>query len=357
MKKLLAFVMVVVLILCVLSPLTAVCSAADSSIILVDLSAATDAELEDAVNRIKAEQRARLKTRIVLDAEELVISKGKSVKISAEITDIPEDLTASKIVWNSSDSKVASCNQGNVKGAGNGTAIITASCTLSDGTEISSECIVTVVTPITSLNTKTKKYDIGIGESAKTEITIQPKDATNTELNYTSSDDSVATVDKKGVITGVGTGTATIKATALDGTGKSVEFSVKSSKKDDRGKAKTDKEGNVFKYNGIKQTSSYKGLHPDNGNCFLWIDMEIENNTTEDRFFFSHAQSHIICDGMEIEAASIDLLTDTSMNGKLKAGKKTKGQILFEVPEGWNEIQLDIHVSLGTHVQFIIYNQ
>ena len=56
--------------------------------------------------------------------------------------------------------------------------------------------------------------------------TIQPNNASNKTLNWTSSDENIATVDENGVITGVSAGTTTIVVTTDDG-GKTASCLVK----------------------------------------------------------------------------------------------------------------------------------
>ena len=55
------------------------------------------------------------------------------------------------------------------------------------------------------------------GGSATLTATVQPEDATNKAVNWTSSDSAVATVDQNGVVTAVAHGTATITVTTEDG--------------------------------------------------------------------------------------------------------------------------------------------
>lgn len=50
--------------------------------------------------------------------------------------------------------------------------------------------------------------------------TVSPDNATNKAINWTTSDSSVATVSASGLVTAVGVGTATITATAIDGSEK-----------------------------------------------------------------------------------------------------------------------------------------
>ena len=57
---------------------------------------------------------------------------------------------------------------------------------------------------------------IEAGKTAKITSTITPSDATNQDLEWSSNDESVATVDEEGVVTAQGAGTATITATSVD---------------------------------------------------------------------------------------------------------------------------------------------
>ena len=57
------------------------------------------------------------------------------------------------------------------------------------------------------------------GETLKLTATVAPDNAENQELSWTSSSTSVATVDASGTVTGVTAGTATITASASDGSG------------------------------------------------------------------------------------------------------------------------------------------
>ena len=64
------------------------------------------------------------------------------------------------------------------------------------------------------------------GESLLFTATIMPDDATNGSVIWSSSDPSVATVDNTGKVTAIAPGTATITATANDGSGVSASCEV-----------------------------------------------------------------------------------------------------------------------------------
>ena len=72
---------------------------------------------------------------------------------------------------------------------------------------------------VTGISLDKNMLALEIGESVIVNATVEPQNATNKEVEWSSSDTSVATIDANGVVTGVGAGTATITATAKDGSG------------------------------------------------------------------------------------------------------------------------------------------
>lgn len=134
--------------------------------------------------------------------------KGKSEKLT--VTVIPEEAEESKLVtWKSSDERVATVSSdGTVTGVGRGTAVITG--TLSNGMAVTST--VKVVVPATGIEVS-EKLTVNKGESKKIAAKIIPGDSDDS-LSFESLDESTATVDSEGNVTGVKKGTASIKVSA-----------------------------------------------------------------------------------------------------------------------------------------------
>ena len=76
--------------------------------------------------------------------------------------------------------------------------------------------IKSLVTKIT-LSPTTLNFKVGDTASQKINASIEPADATNKTITWTSTDTNVATVNEKGEVTGVAEGTATITATSANG--------------------------------------------------------------------------------------------------------------------------------------------
>ena len=162
-------------------------------------------------------------TGVTLNKTELILDTGGSETLTATVA--PADATNQKVTWKSDKPEIASVDaNGKVTGVKAGTATVTV--TTRDGGKTAT-CRVTVsdreikVTEITLA-----ALAIYVGESKAITATVKPDDATNKELTWTSSDETVATVDATGKVTGKKIGTATITATAQDGSGVSGSCTV-----------------------------------------------------------------------------------------------------------------------------------
>ena len=80
---------------------------------------------------------------------------------------------------------------------------------------------------ISSLDSSAKNAELKVGDSTQLNVSIKPDNATNKELEWSSSNKSVAEVSKDGVVKAKKAGSATIKAVTSDGSGKSISFKIK----------------------------------------------------------------------------------------------------------------------------------
>lgn len=96
-----------------------------------------------------------------------------------------------------------------------------------DELTLTGEINVIAENPISSITMSLDGVSLPLNSEAyKIEYVISPSDASLTKLEWKSDNDKVATVDETGTITPIGTGSCTITATTLDGTGISVSFTV-----------------------------------------------------------------------------------------------------------------------------------
>lgn len=150
---------------------------------------------------------------ILLNFTEKTVYVGTTFKLKATVK--PSNANNIGVTWKSSNPKVAQINQeGEISGITGGVTIITATSVEGGFMET---CVVTVREPVTTVTLDYETYTLGIKKSFKLTATVTSDTATNQEVYWTSSDESVATVSQKGKVTGVSMGYATITATAKDG--------------------------------------------------------------------------------------------------------------------------------------------
>ena len=73
------------------------------------------------------------------------------------------------------------------------------------------------VVHVTGVALNESSLQIEMGSTAQLIATVTPEDASNKQVVWTSSDESIATVSEDGVVSGVSVGTAVITATTVDG--------------------------------------------------------------------------------------------------------------------------------------------
>lgn len=122
------------------------------------------------------------------------------------------------VVWTSSNKGVATVSDGVVTPIGVGQTTITATSTVDSSK--SDTCVVTVSdsTPIAVTGVSLDKINasVSLGSTLTLTATIEPSNATNKNVAWSSSDESVATVSD-GVVTSKAVGTATITVTTEEG--------------------------------------------------------------------------------------------------------------------------------------------
>ncbi len=151
--------------------------------------------------------------------ETLVVGTKKTL----EATIMPEDAMDKTITWTSSNTGIATVSaEGIVTAKSAGTAVIIAK----TDNGLSAECTVTVIQPVTSIALNTTSAILKIGETKNLTATTSPTTASNTKVEWSSSDIKVASVSATGVITAKGKGTCTITCTAIDGYGAKKTCSV-----------------------------------------------------------------------------------------------------------------------------------
>ena len=174
--------------------------------------AGTYAETFAKDNSIKFVAKEVSATAVTLNTTELTISKGASATLFLTVT--PEDFTDA-VSWKSSNTSVATISDaGVVKAVDVGTATIKV---VVGGK--SASCKVTVQQPVTGITlNKTSLILEALGTYQLT-ATANPNTAVDRRISWSSSAPEVASVDENGLVTAHKKGSATITASAMDGSG------------------------------------------------------------------------------------------------------------------------------------------
>ena len=148
-------------------------------------------------------------TGVSLNKQTLSLVEGDSETLTATVA--PSNATNKAVSWKSSDASVASVdNSGKVTAVKAGSATITV--TTTDGSKTAT-CSVTVTPKTIEVN------DVGLdkaememvaGDSYQFTVTLKPDNASDKTLAWSSSDESVATVDNSGKVTAISEGKVTI---------------------------------------------------------------------------------------------------------------------------------------------------
>ena len=160
---------------------------------------------------------------VTLDKNSLELKAGNNATLTATVS--PEGATNKDVTWTSDKPEIATVEGGTVTAKAAGTAIITV--TTVDGGKTAT-CKVTVTpktVPVSSIQVQ-GAASIYVGDTAKLTATITPDGASNKAVTWDSQNKDIATVDQQGNVKALKAGTATITATAQDGSGISGSFVV-----------------------------------------------------------------------------------------------------------------------------------
>lgn len=161
---------------------------------------ATQAEVDEALEHLKAAEAALVKVTVTLDKTSATVYTGKTASLKTTSND-----AAKTVTYTTSNNAVATVSStGVVKGVKAGTAVITANCGNATAT-----CKVTVKAP--SVKFAKSSAVVYTGKTATVKATL----AGVSSVTYKSSNTKIATVNSKtGTVKGIKAGTVTITATS-----------------------------------------------------------------------------------------------------------------------------------------------
>lgn len=161
-------------------------------------------------------------TGVTLDKATATLYTGETLTLTPTVS--PSDANDKRVTWASNNGTVATVVNGVVTAKKAGSATITA--TAADGSGKSASCAITVKQYATGVALDKASATLYTGVNMTLQATVSPADTSDKSMTWLSGDNAVATVSTSGVVTGVKAGTATITATAADGSKKSATCQI-----------------------------------------------------------------------------------------------------------------------------------
>lgn len=204
-----------------------------------------------------------------------------------------------------------------------GTSTFTVTATNSAGSDSKGYTLTIKSVPVTGVTLDKTNLSLTVGGTETLTATVHPDNATNKNVTWSSSNNSVATVDSTGTVTAVSAGTATITATAADGSGHSATCAVTVTQPDRDPTYSVTLPGKV---EGGTVTANKR--YAEKGETFPFT-------VTPD------------------EGWELDTLTVTDRSGKkLEVTHKGGGVYTFQMPAGQVEIQVSFRESIPEPLPF-----
>lgn len=144
----------------------------------------------------------------------LLVRAGREMTLNASCQ--PRNASNRRLTVTSSDKDVLRVSGTTLTGRNAGECLLTLSSNLNP--EVQKRYHVLVVKGVTGVKVKNPEKFVFIGGKVQLSAQVSPEDASIKDVTWSSENEKIATVDENGVVTGVSKGTATIRATAADGT-------------------------------------------------------------------------------------------------------------------------------------------
>ena len=155
--------------------------------------------------------------KITLDTTEIEVYSNTKDTFQLNQTVMPDNADDPSVEWFSSNTKVATVSKtGLVTIVGVGTADIV--CRSVSDPVVQAVCKVNVKQYVEQVYVEGSVFSLLPGETTVLTPVVYPTNATNKNVTWSSSDETIATVDAQGKVTAVAPGDATITATSADGT-------------------------------------------------------------------------------------------------------------------------------------------
>lgn len=150
--------------------------------------------------------------KIEVSMENTTLVKGEKKQLNVTIS--PPEASSHKVVYSSSNNRVATVDdKGIVQALRSGTATITVR---AQENTVQGQITIQVYSPVTGVNLDQKEIYMEVGDTFQINANIEPSDADDKTIMFTSENAQIATIQENGMVTAIQEGTTKVIASSKE---------------------------------------------------------------------------------------------------------------------------------------------
>lgn len=155
-------------------------------------------------------------TGVTIAPNVVTLFEGNTQQLTATV--VPANANDTSVNWSSSDTNIATVNtNGLVTAIAQGIATITVTTTDGNFQATSNITVQRTAVAVTGVTVSPETVNMNVGQTFLVTANVQPVDAENQEVSWSTNDPTVATIDQTGTIIATGVGQTFVLATTQDG--------------------------------------------------------------------------------------------------------------------------------------------
>lgn len=148
--------------------------------------------------------------KIDISIDNTTLQKGERKQL--QVTILPQEASNHKVKYSSSNTRVATVDdKGNIQANCSGTTTITVK---AEENTVQSQIDITVYSPVTGITLDEDEIYMEIGDTFQINANVEPDDANDKNILFTSTNNQVATIQENGVVTAKKEGTTVLIASS-----------------------------------------------------------------------------------------------------------------------------------------------
>ena len=162
---------------------------------------------------------------LLISEGNITVDVGEQKQITATV--IPDNATYKNVTWESANPGIATVNNGLITGVSSGNTVVKVVTEKKQITKIINVTVKIKEIPVTEIKVANQNIELEIGDTGKIEYEVLPEDATNKNINISTSDKNIVSFTQDKEIIGVSEGNTTIILKANNDVSTTISVTVK----------------------------------------------------------------------------------------------------------------------------------